>query len=170
LNTQEKTHNEAINRSLIASEFEQPPVVYVSEDAMDCNYDESSNISKHFELQNAPSPELFDSDADDEAESTNTTLNFQNVLDEPRVSLSSPKKFTTAEQLLKADKYLLKRINKFLSGVPPPPNHTISQKDCDDFLVYIKQNRHYFWADPFKLENKNVLKISQTIYSTQVLP
>ncbi|XP_011496399.1 PREDICTED: uncharacterized protein LOC105361016 [Ceratosolen solmsi marchali] len=165
MEVEEKTRDETMHQSITVSESEQPqaPVIYVSEDAMDCNYDESSNISKHFELQDAPSPELFDSDADDEAESTNTTINFQNVLDEPRVSLPSPKKLTTAEQILKADKYLLKRVNKFLSGVPPPPNHTISQKDCDDFLVYIKQNRQYFWADPFKLESKHLSTESKTI-------
>ncbi|XP_008217360.1 uncharacterized protein LOC100679267 [Nasonia vitripennis] len=144
------------------SEPDQPPVIYVSEDAMDCNYDESSNLSRpqqpqpqHFELQDAPSPELFESDADDEAESTNTTSTFQKSLEEARTSLPSPKKLTTPELILKADKFLLRRVNKFLSGVPPPPNHTISQKDCDDFLVYIKQNRQYFWADPFKLDEKD---------------
>ena len=135
-------------------EPQQVPVIYVSEDAMDCNYDDASNLSRNLELQEAPSPELFDSEndeADDEAESTASTFP---KLEEVRPSQPSLKKFTPAELTLRADKLLLRRINKYLSGVPPPPSHTISQKDCDDFLVYIKQNRQFFWADPFKLDEK----------------
>ena len=61
--------------------------------------------------------------------------------------------------ILRADKYLCRRINKFLSGVPPPPGYTISQKSCDDFLTSLKQNRNYFWADPFDFKETQ----SQTV-------
>ncbi|XP_014207780.1 uncharacterized protein LOC106638909 [Copidosoma floridanum] len=173
-----------------------PTVVY--EDAMDCNYDESSSTtnisttttapttiatnlqlwtsSKQFNLPDPEtSPEMFcESDADDEAESTNTTTATSyptnNTLEEPvGISPPSPVKLSQKEMVLKADKYLLKQVNKYLCGVPPPPNHTISQKDCDDFLAYIKQNRSYFWADPFLLDNGKTNEIDASLATSSQL-
>lgn len=138
------------------TKLEELPVIYHNENAMDCNYDESSDQSKPdstIKIQDEipPSPELFESDADDEAGSTTST--FQNVLSSQQpVSLPSPKKLSSAEMIARADRWLLKRVNKFMSGVPPPPSHTISQKDCDDFIIEIYKNRQYFWADPFELD------------------
>lgn len=157
-------------QSPTASESEQPqePVIYVSEDAMDCCYGEEppptsspafavAQLETIEEAEPPLSPELFDSDADDEAESTNTTSTLQTNLEDetPRPTPLSPsQRLSTGELILRADKFLQRRVNKYLSGVPPPPNHTISQKDCDDFLVYIRQNRQYFWADPFLLDRQ----------------
>lgn len=125
-------------------------VVYVIEDAMDCLYNcESTDVSKHSEL--AASPEMFESDIDDVDELDSTTVLSSLQCSAIEVPFS-PKKPTREELVLESDRCLLTRIHKFLSGVPPPPNHTISQSDCDDFLVYIRQNRGYFWADPFDLE------------------
>ncbi|XP_058797580.1 uncharacterized protein LOC131667860 [Phymastichus coffea] len=158
---EEKTHDETTCQSPAA--VDKPPApIYVSEDAMDCNYDESSsNLSKHFELPEEQSPELFESDADDEAESTTSTFPIVAISQEPsQPTQPSPKKLTPAELILKADRYIRRRVHKFLSGVPPPPNHTISQRDCDDFLAEIKRNRSYFWADPFEGEISKEANVS----------
>lgn len=144
--------------------LQEQPVIYLNENAMDCTYDESSDQSKSettvtkVEEENPQSPDIFESDADDEADSTTST--FQNVLSSQQpVSLPSPKKLSTAEMIIRADKWLLRRANKFLSGVPPPPSHTISQKDCGDFIIEIYKNRQQFWADPFELD-KNFMPVN----------
>lgn len=145
-------------------------MLYVSEDAMDCNYGSSAmnsrcgasnwrnfqnvlpNTTSH-EDEAPSSPELFsDGEQDDGVAttlSTNDTSTFQKTQTQP-----SPIKLTQEELIHRADCYVARRINKFLSGVPPPPNYTVCPKDCNDFLVNIRQNRQYFWADPFVTEDK----------------
>ncbi|XP_014234522.1 uncharacterized protein LOC106657491 isoform X1 [Trichogramma pretiosum] len=168
--SEDKSSHDESNSS-ISENHDQPPVIYLNENAMDCNYElkaeepQNSSLIKSQEqkinilklintsvMEEAPSsPDLFESD-DEEIESIAST--FTRTAIEDLITQPSPEKLTTAEKVLRSDRFALKRMKKFLSGVPPPPSRTISQKDCNDFLGYIKQNRHCFWADPFKLDSK----------------
>ncbi|KAJ8684406.1 hypothetical protein QAD02_020198 [Eretmocerus hayati] len=169
----DKTIIGAVDKISLSNGADNSNIVYVSEDAMDCNYDDHSDgVRDSGILEEAPSPELFESDNDDndgETQSTNTTYTYPNTLtlEETQPSLPTPKKYAVEELILKADKHLFRRLNKFLSGVPPPPNHTISQKDCNDFLAYIKQNQEYFWANPFQFNEELKLLGSEPIQLTQ---
>ncbi|KAG7200280.1 hypothetical protein KM043_017747 [Ampulex compressa] len=88
------------------------------------------------------SPEMFDSDVENEANE-----NVDKVLEHEDTSVAvSPEKLSTADLIIKSDNYLLARVNKFLSGVPPPPKHTICRIDCSEFLMRIRENQQYFWT------------------------
>ncbi|XP_014611243.1 PREDICTED: uncharacterized protein LOC106790680 isoform X1 [Polistes canadensis] len=119
--------------------------------AMDCCYielNEDTGMEKVF--PNVSSPEMFDSDVENEQNERQeiTSINKDTLIK------TSPEKPSKATLIAKSDNYLLVRINKYLTGVPPPPSHTICQSDCNDLLHYIQQNRQYFWtASPIKEEN-----------------
>jgi len=84
---------------------------------------------------------MFDSDAENDINNRN-----DNAIPNAEASAAiSPQKPTQTELVAKSDNYLLTRINKFLSGIPPPPKHTICQYDCSDFLQRIYENRQFFW-------------------------
>lgn len=108
---------------------------------------------------NVSSPEMFDSDAE------NTDTNIETIAqDVAPVAINSPDKPSQAELVTKSDHNLLARINKLLSGVPPPPKHTICRSDCSEFLLHIYENRHLFWTCPFteqKSEPDTNLKSSE---------
>jgi len=113
---------------------------------------------------NVSSPEMFDSDAENDINNRNN-----NALPSVEASTAiSPQKPTQAELVAKSDNYLLTRINKFLSGIPPPPKHTICQYDCSDFLQRIYENRQFFWikcplSDTKSETKKNVTSPKQII-------
>ena len=131
-------------------------LVYVSEDAMDCFYDESNGTSTKLEmLNNVSSPEMFGSDIEDNLEKFDTTSSFKSTTKNEIPIPASPCKPTQEELIARSDYNLLSRINKYLSGVPPPPKHTICQNDCNDFLLTIRQNAHLFWCNPSELEKKS---------------
>lgn len=120
---------------------------------MDCcfaNQHDGSQIAETF--PDVSSPEMFDSDTESDIENReDSALPDDNTL----ASISSPWKPSQAELVAKSDSYLLGRINKFLSGVPPPPRHTICQNDCSDFLQLIYKNSQYFWTG-YPLLNANL--------------
>lgn len=109
---------------------------------MDCcfaNQYDSSQIAETF--PNVSSPEMFDSDTESDIDNKNVeTLANVNTL-----AVIPPREPTQAELIAKSDSYMLIRINKFLSGVPPPPRHTTCQSDCSDFLQHIYENRQLFY-------------------------
>lgn len=116
---------------------------------MDCCYsnrDGSPTLDK--ELPNISSPEMFNSDNEDD-----------NKVNEPKrnkVSLVvSPEKPSQAELVTKSDNKLLVKINKLLSGVPPPPKLTINRTDCSELLLRIYENQDLFWT-PHVLPDKQV--------------
>lgn len=102
----------------------------------------------------ASSPEMFESDLENEIsrnESFSKKKKKRKPADElPEATLekTNPEvKLTQAELVAQSDKYLLARINKFLTGVPPPPKHTICQNDCSEFLLRIYENQRFFWSE-----------------------
>nr|KAF7425901.1 hypothetical protein H0235_008339 [Vespula pensylvanica] len=122
-------------------------------DAMDCCYieqNEATGMDKVF--PNVSSPEMFDSDVENKH---NEQQEVTSVIEETLVK-TSPQKPSQATLITKSDNYLLARINKYLTGVPPPPSHTICQSDCNDLLRYIQQNQQYFWTTSPMSEEKNV--------------
>ncbi|XP_063977630.1 uncharacterized protein Mi [Diachasmimorpha longicaudata] len=126
-------------------------VVYLNEDTMDCTYSEPAGTPRTQPTTADPtSPDLFNTDSETDSPKPKNS-SFTRILSQPSITIS-PRKPSLSEQILKSDEYLFKRISKSLTGVPPPPSHTISQSDCTDFLTCIKQNREYFWANPFKDE------------------
>lgn len=119
---------------------------------MDCcfaspNY--NSQITGAF--LNVSSPEMFDSDGENDMDNKKVTA----LLDDHTLATISPQKPSQAELVVKSDNYLLSRINKYLSGVPPPPRHTICQSNCSDFLQRIRENRQFFWTG-YPLSNENL--------------
>jgi len=89
---------------------------------------------------NVSSPEMFDSDAENDINNRNDNA----LLSVEASAAISPQRPTQAELVAKSDNYLLTRINKFLSGIPPPPKHTMCQYDCSDLLQRIYENRRFF--------------------------
>ncbi|XP_024937510.1 uncharacterized protein LOC107264452 [Cephus cinctus] len=147
----DKSPTEGMAARLAAREANR--IIYVNEDAMDCNYGETTGMSRV--VEEPCSPELFNSDTEESPKETETTETGRTLNDEMSTSVIQP---TQAEVLAKSDYCLLARINKHLSGVPPPPKHTICQKDCNDFLNYIKQNRSFFWTyTPLADKNTHVV-------------
>lgn len=133
-------------------------LVYVNEDAMDCCYDESntSTSAKLDVIQEVSSPEMFNSDSDDDdLDNSKTSASFKGGRNKlfSLPTTNSPKPKTQQELIVQSDNNLLSRINRYLSGVPPPPKHTICQSDCSEFLVNIKKNAHLFLCNPL-LETK----------------
>lgn len=131
---------------------------------MDCcfaspNY--NSQITGTF--PNVSSPEMFDSDGENEVDDKKNTASS----DDHAVGAISLEKPSQAELVVKADNYLLARINKYLSGVPPPPKHTICQSNCSDFLQRIHENRQLFWTD-CPLPNKSLESERNTKPTNQV--
>lgn len=123
------------------------------EDAMDCCYieqNEATGMDKVF--PNVSSPEMFDSDVENKH---NEQQEVASIIEETLVK-TSPQKPSQATLIAKSDNYLLARVNKYLTGVPPPPSHTICQSDCNDLLHYIQQNQQYFWTTSPMSEEKNV--------------
>nr|XP_034183988.1 uncharacterized protein LOC117606086 [Osmia lignaria]XP_034183989.1 uncharacterized protein LOC117606086 [Osmia lignaria] len=91
------------------------------------------------ELPNISSPEMFDSDNEDDNKNNETLTNEVTVV-------ASPEKPSQADLIAKSDNSLLIKINKYLSGVPPPPKHTICRTDCSEFLIRIYENKHLFYT------------------------
>ncbi|XP_011310918.1 uncharacterized protein mi isoform X2 [Fopius arisanus] len=138
-------------------------VVYLNEDTMDCNYSESSGTPRiHPRVTDPTSPDLFNTDSETDSPRPKSST-FTRILSQPSVTIS-PRKPSLSEQILRSDEYLFRKISKSLTGVPPPPSHTISQSDCTDFLHCIKQNREYFWANPFK-DEKNLETAPESVKS-----
>ncbi|XP_012220322.1 uncharacterized protein mi [Linepithema humile] len=118
---------------------------------MDCcfaNQHDGSQIAETF--PNVSSPEMFDSETESDMENRDDSA----LPEDNTLTAISPQKPSQAELIAKSDGYLLNRINKFLSGVPPPPRHTICQNDCSDFLQLIYKNHQYFWTG-YPLLNAN---------------
>ncbi|XP_076763366.1 cyclin E-interacting protein minus [Xylocopa sonorina] len=116
---------------------------------MDCCYlnrDGSPTIGS--ELPNISSPEMFNSDYEDD-----------NRFDAPLANelpvVASPKKPSQADLVAKSDNNLLARINKFLCGVPPPPKLTICRTDCSELLLRIYENKDLFWT-PCVLQDRRM--------------
>lgn len=137
-------------------------LVYVNEDAMDCCYDESNSTSAKLEvIPEVSSPEMFNSDSDDDLDNSKTSTSLKNGRNKFSIPTNSTKPKTQEELVAQSDNNLLSRINRYLSGVPPPPKHTICQSDCSEFLVNIRKNAHLFWCNPLETEVN-----SQTIKTT----
>ncbi|XP_050455922.1 uncharacterized protein LOC126853864 [Cataglyphis hispanica] len=94
-------------------------------------------------LPNISSPEMFDSDTERKVDNENVNT----LLNDSTLVAISPQKPSQIELVTKSDNNLLARIHKFLRGVPPPPRHTICQKDCSDFLQNIYENHQFFWIE-----------------------
>lgn len=108
---------------------------------MDCcfaNQYDSSQIAEA--CPNVSSPEMFDSDTESDTDNKNVEI----LADDDTLAGILPREPTQAELIAKSDNYMLVRINKYLSGVPPPPRHTTCQSDCSDFLQHIYKNRQLF--------------------------
>ncbi|XP_012527644.1 uncharacterized protein LOC105831789 [Monomorium pharaonis] len=116
---------------------------------MDCcfaNQYDNSQIVETF--PNVSSPEMFDSDT----ESDTDNKNVETLTEDSTFAVVSSREPTQAELIAKSDNYMLVRINKFLSGVPPPPRHTTCQSDCSDFLQHIYANHRFFYTE-YSLSN-----------------
>ncbi|EZA58297.1 hypothetical protein DMN91_005999 [Ooceraea biroi] len=110
---------------------------------MDCCFaDQYDNLQITETYSHVSSPEMFDSDAENDVNNRNDCP----LSDVDTLSATSPQKPSQAELVSKSDNHLLARVSKFLSGVPPPPKHTICQNDCSDFLQLIHENRRFFWV------------------------
>lgn len=124
---------------------------------MDCCYssrDGSSTTEK--ELSNVCSPEMFDSDDEDDKKNNEPLSNEVPIV-------ASPKKPSQADLVANSDNNLLAKINKLLSGVPPPPKLTICRTDCSELLLRIYENQHLFWTPcvlPEKCIKQNLNKES----------
>ncbi|XP_020285991.1 uncharacterized protein LOC109855797 isoform X2 [Pseudomyrmex gracilis] len=104
---------------------------------MDCFADQNDDSCSTETYRHVSSPEMFDSETESDIEMKGGEHNDDALITRiPEIS--------QAELVAKSDKALLSRINKYLSGVPPPPKHTISQRDCADFLEHIYKNRELF--------------------------
>ncbi|XP_014485780.1 PREDICTED: uncharacterized protein LOC106750162 [Dinoponera quadriceps] len=99
---------------------------------------------------NVSSPEMFDSDGENEITKRKVTVSAK----DHTLAAISPPKPSQAELVVKSDNYMLARINKYLSGVPPPPKHTICQSNCSDLLQRIRENRQLFWTN-YPLSNES---------------
>ncbi|XP_031838099.1 cyclin E-interacting protein minus [Nomia melanderi] len=108
---------------------------------MDCCYfNRNGSFETKRELPNISSPEMFNSDDEDDRQ------NDEVIEHEPEAIPISPEKPSQADLIAKSDNNLLGRINKFLSGIPPPPKHTICRADCSELLLRIYENSHLFWT------------------------
>lgn len=125
------------------------------------NQHDGSQIAETF--QNVSSPEMFDSDTESDVDNRDVCA----LPDDNTLAPISPQKPSQAELVAKSDGYLLSRINKFLSGVPPPPRHTICQNDCSDFLQLIYKNHQYFWTG-YPLLNSNLESAESTNSQKQI--
>lgn len=108
---------------------------------MDCcfaNQYDSSQIAET--CPNVSSPEMFDSDTESDIDNKHV----ETLADNGTLAVIPLREPTQAELIAKSDSYMLVRINKYLSGVPPPPRHTTCQSDCSDFLQHIYKNRQLF--------------------------
>lgn len=105
---------------------------------MDCFADQNDDSRSTETYRHVSSPEMFDSETESDIEMKAGEHNDDAVI------TRTPEKISQAELVVKSDKALLSRINKYLSGVPPPPKHTISQRDCANFLEHIYKNRELF--------------------------
>ncbi|KAL0101263.1 hypothetical protein PUN28_018808 [Cardiocondyla obscurior] len=107
------------------------------------------------------SPEMFDSDT----ESDINNKNVATLVNDSVVAAIPPQGPTQAELIAKSDSYRLVKINKYLSGVPPPPRHTTCQSDCSDFLQHIYENRQLFY-NGYPLSNEK-LEVSESTKSKE---
>ncbi|KZC11681.1 PREDICTED: uncharacterized protein LOC107189793 [Dufourea novaeangliae] len=108
---------------------------------MDCCYsNRNGSLAAEKELPNISSPEMFNSDDEDDQQKNET------LEDETVAVPASPEKPSQADLVATSDNNLLAKINKFLSGVPPPPKLTICRTDCSELLLHIYENRHLFWT------------------------
>lgn len=108
---------------------------------MDCCFADQYDSSQIVEtFPNVSSPEMFDSDTESDIDNKNIDV----LADNDTLAAIPPQEPTQAELIAKSDSCMLVRINKYLSGVPPPPRHTTCQSDCSDFLRHIYENRQLF--------------------------
>lgn len=109
---------------------------------MDCCYsskDGSPTTQK--ELPNISSPEMFDSGDEDDKKDNESFVN-----EIPIIVSEKLEKPSQADLIAKSDNDILAKINKLLSGVPPPPKLTICRIDCSELLLRIYENQHLFWT------------------------
>ncbi|CAD6222682.1 GSCOCG00001089001-RA-CDS [Cotesia congregata] len=168
LGTRDKTNEEPESDYISYKSINK--VIYVNEETMDCNYSETTETPKKNKIpnQDATSPDLFKSD-DEDTDKPPISKNFKRILSQPTVKKIPPHKLTQEELIIQSDSYLLTRTNKSVTGIPPPPKFTMCQSDCTDFLTHIRNNRKYFWADPFSDDDKissDEVATSTTINST----
>ncbi|KAH0548427.1 uncharacterized protein LOC123274526 [Cotesia glomerata] len=168
LGTRDKTNEEPESDYISYKSINK--VIYVNEETMDCNYSETTETPKKNKIpnQDATSPDLFKSD-DEDTDKPPISKNFKRILSQPTVKKIPPHKLTQEELIIQSDSYLLTRTNKSVTGIPPPPKFTMCQSDCTDFLNHIRNNRKYFWADPFSDDDKisnDEVATSTTINST----
>ncbi|XP_076288281.1 cyclin E-interacting protein minus [Lasioglossum baleicum] len=108
---------------------------------MDCCYfNKNGSLESEREFPNISSPEMFNSDDEGGTSSSET------VEHETTEIPASPEKPSQADLVAKSDNNLLGRINKSLSGIPPPPKHTICRTDCSELLLRIYENYQLFWT------------------------
>lgn len=135
-----------------------------SENAMDCCCANQSNSSQSTEVfPNVSSPEMFYSDAENEVDNKHVDI----LSNDSTLAAISSQKPSQAELVAKADSYLLARINKYVSGVPPPPRHTICQSDCSDILQRIRENSQFFWTG-YPLSNGNLESEENAKFTKQI--
>ncbi|XP_053973045.1 uncharacterized protein LOC128873466 [Hylaeus volcanicus] len=108
---------------------------------MDCCYfNKNGSLAIEKELPNVSSPEMFESDNEEDKSTIETVTN------ELVTVVATSEKPSQADLIAKSDYNLLAKINKLLSGVPPPPKLTICRTDCTEFLARIYENYHLFWT------------------------
>lgn len=114
------------------------------ENTMEYNFPKKCNSLQQTdrELVNVSSPEMFDSETESDVENEhNCTLANADTL-----KADSPQKPSQTELIAKADNYLLARIHKSLSGIPPPPRCTRFQSNCSELLESIRKNYNFLWS------------------------
>ncbi|KAK9310740.1 hypothetical protein QLX08_000051 [Tetragonisca angustula] len=120
---------------------------------MDLSYfNRDANPKIENELSNISSPEMFDSDNEDDKKNNEPLVIERSIV-------ASPKKPSQADLITNSDNNLLAKINKLLSGVPPPPKLTICRIDCSELLSRIYENQPLFWTQ-YLLPEKNTEDIN----------
>lgn len=124
---------------------------------MDCCFTNQYNPQIAETFSNVSSPEMFDSDTESDTDNKNVEI----LIEDNILAVVPCQEPTKAELIAKSDSYMLVRINKFLSGVPPPPRHTTCQNDCSDFLQHIYENRQLFCIG-YPLSNESSKSMENT--------
>ncbi|XP_043251754.1 uncharacterized protein LOC122397017 [Colletes gigas] len=123
---------------------------------MDCCYfNRNGSLASENECPDVPSPEMFDSDNEEDKQNNETLTNDVVPV------ITTPEKPSQADLVAKSDYSLLAKINTFLSGVPPPPKHTICRTDCAEFLLRIYENHHLFWTPDVLSKKQSPQSINQ---------
>ncbi|KAK9892235.1 hypothetical protein WA026_019036 [Henosepilachna vigintioctopunctata] len=100
------------------------------------------------EKENISQPEVFKTPKKGMKRKFNESLSPDLFSDDENIKykhLPSPK-IIEERYVHKLDHILLKRVQRKLSGVPPPPEFTITNFSVDTILQKLEENKTYFWT------------------------